>query len=467
MLNGGPGVGRPQLDETATAGTYVGQLDALSADAAETFTWTLLDDDSGRFELLNGNEIWTVADRFSWERQAVETISVRCTGSRGEHIDVDCPIAIVAVDDVGEDVINGAVVGVIGDDGKWPDGMVTQDQPANVEIEILELPLIGVMHCMKVKITCDLDSGGITPINTFWNNGPGRTGPAANGDVFDLQAFVARDPDDPVQTMSNAGISLTEHDASFAFIKSHTFSNGLTFDTGITDPLARLGDHAITLDGGGSVAGVSGAFYWEFPAGTGTLTQTLYICAAKCKQVSGAYMLDDPDIFDGHRAGASVGSNTLPTNWSQDAQNTTRTITAVTTVEDVQCFEFNVAATGANPRLTLFFEHGWTGSSIAAVVGDNIVAEICVQILEYTDGGVIEQALQIYELSSGDGYLGQHDEPFPWASANEPFIAGYRTLDIAMGQATAAKVTGAVYLKLASASATAKIRLAARLRNLG
>lgn len=467
-LNEGPGVGRPQIDETATAGTAVGQLDFLSADEDETATWTLLDDDSGRFEKYSGNLIRTTADRFSWERQAVETITVRCTGSRGQHIDVDCPIAIVAIDPVGEDVINGAVVGVIGSGGKFPDGMVWDSPPGNMTIEILELVTIGVMHCMKLKLTCVLSGGGITANNIFWNNGPGRTGPAASGDVYDLQAFVARDPDDPVQTMSNAGISLTEHDASFAFIKSHTFSNGLTFDTGITDPLSRLGNHAITLDGGGSVHGVSGAFYWEFPAGTGTLEQTLYVCAAKCKQVSGAYMLADPTIFNGHRAGASVGTpGNLPTNWSQDLHNCTRAVTAVGTTEGVQYFDILATATGADPTVSLFFENGWTGSSIAAVQTDNVIAEICAQIVEYTNGGVIEQSLQIYELSSGDGYLGQHDETFPWASANEPFIAGYRKLDITMAQATAAKVTGAIYFKLASSSATAKIRIAARLRNLG
>lgn len=468
-LNAGPGQGRPQLDETATAGTYVGQLDAISADPDETFTWTLLDD-AGKFELFSGNKIRTTATRFSWEETDLETISVRCTGSRGQHIDVDCPIAINPIDPVGEDVINGAIVGTIGDDGKFPDGMVWDSPAANVTIEILDLPIVDdFMHAMKIKLTCDLDSGGITPINIFWNNGLGRTGPAANGDMFDIQAFVARDPDDPVQVLSNAGISIVQYDAGFSNIKSDTFSHGLTFDFGLSNRLSRLGNHAFTLDGGGSVHGVSGAFYWEFPAGTGTLEQTLYVCGAKLNQVSGAYMLADPSIFDGHRPGASAGSpGNLPTNWGEDPHNLTRQIVGTGTTEGVQYFDYLATATGADPSTSIYFEHDWGAGSIAALAGDNVIAEICVQILEYTNGGVIEQALQIYELDATPDALGSpHQETFPWASSNQPYIAGYRKLDITMAQASAAKVTGAIYFKLASSSATAKIRIAARLRNLG
>jgi VCBS repeat-containing protein len=84
VRDGTPLTGQNTIPEDAAAGTFVSSLEITDADAGETHTCTLLDDDGGRFELYQDGGVWKVrvaaGATFDYETSTTRNITVRATG---------------------------------------------------------------------------------------------------------------------------------------------------------------------------------------------------------------------------------------------------------------------------------------------------------------------------------------------------------------------------------------------------
>ena len=84
VRNGSPLVGQNVIPENAAAGTFVSALEITDADAGETHTCSLVNDDGGRFEIYNDGGTWKVrvasGATFDYETSTTRTIRVKATG---------------------------------------------------------------------------------------------------------------------------------------------------------------------------------------------------------------------------------------------------------------------------------------------------------------------------------------------------------------------------------------------------
>ncbi|MGI9478643.1 MAG: cadherin domain-containing protein, partial [Hyphomicrobiaceae bacterium] len=116
LLNTGPtdiDITGGAIDETASSGSVVGTLEAVDDNAADTFTYEIIDDASGAFEIV-GNEIRVTADaQLDYEVAQSHEITVQVTDSGGNQYAEN---VLVSVNDIDEPPVHVMVEGSNGND---------------------------------------------------------------------------------------------------------------------------------------------------------------------------------------------------------------------------------------------------------------------------------------------------------------------------------------------------------------
>ena len=127
VIYGGPNLPPTGLDltqfgfnESASAGDIVGTLVVTDANLADTWTFELIDDPSGRFEIVGNQVIVADGAAFDFETEDSVTITVRVTDSAGGSIEQSLSIAVgdvneapVVIDVVGDTVEETASAGTL------------------------------------------------------------------------------------------------------------------------------------------------------------------------------------------------------------------------------------------------------------------------------------------------------------------------------------------------------------------
>jgi hypothetical protein len=94
--------------ENTTNGTVIGLLNGQDDDADETFTYTLVDDAEGRFEIFDGKIRVKDSTRLDYEDAATHTIRVRVTDKGGLSFEKDFTIHVDDVDEPARLPVNHA-----------------------------------------------------------------------------------------------------------------------------------------------------------------------------------------------------------------------------------------------------------------------------------------------------------------------------------------------------------------------
>ena len=106
--------------ENAGEGTVIGTLSAVDPDLGDTLTYSLIDDASARFSIVDGNLVVAAGAELDFEGQPTNDVTVRVTDTAGASVDRTFTIAITDIEDTPRDVAGDSgdnkLKGAAGDD---------------------------------------------------------------------------------------------------------------------------------------------------------------------------------------------------------------------------------------------------------------------------------------------------------------------------------------------------------------